>query len=259
MLIAQITDTHFLTNNQKLAGKFDTGSAFEHLIESLAKLTVKPDLILYTGDLGEDATHEEYAHIARELRALNIPVRAVPGNHDKRAPMIDELPDMVSVTKDGHLCCVDTSFDLAIIGLDTIVEGKPHGALCAKRLAWLKQTLTDLKGIPALIFMHHPPITTGLRAMDDIGLLEGGAEFKAMIEEHGKIEAILCGHLHRSIQGTFAGVPVRVSPSASHQIECDLRVDQPYKLVAEPAQYMLHIWNPENGVTSHTVPVKHPV
>tara|TARA_R110000868_G_scaffold58122_4_gene179502 strand:+ start:46130 stop:46897 length:768 start_codon:yes stop_codon:yes gene_type:complete len=255
MLIAQLSDTHYLTDGRKLGGEFDTGKAFDALIDSIKRQPVQPDLILFSGDLGERATAAEYADLGRALRQFGIPVRAVPGNHDARGPMLAELPDMVKSTQSGHLCLLETGFDLAIIGLDTSVEGQPHGALCAQRLGWLEQTLKDLGDIPVLIFMHHPPIKTGLQAMDDMGLIEGRAELREILAQHGKIQAILCGHMHRTIQGCFAGISVRVAPSSSHQIAFDIRPDQPYRLVGEPGQFMMHLWDCENGLISHTVPV----
>lgn len=255
MLIAQISDSHYLVPGQRLAGRFETSKAFEHLIESLASQPVSPDLILFSGDLGEDATREEYANIAGGLRSLDIPVLAVPGNHDLRAPMWEELPDMLGRTGDGHLCVSDTRFPLAIIGLDTLVEGAPHGELCPARIAWLEARLDELEGKPVLIFMHHPPIRTGHHFMDGIGLLSGGTDFERLVAGHGGVRAILCGHMHRGIQGTFAGVPVRVSPSASHQIAFDLREGEPYRFNDEPPQYMMHLWQPGQGLISHTVPV----
>ena len=231
MLIAQLSDTHYLTDGRKLGGEFDTGKAFDALIDSIKRQPVQPDLILFSGDLGERATAAEYADLGRALRQFGIPVRAVPGNHDARGPMLAELPDMVKSTQSGHLCLLETGFDLAIIGLDTSVEGQPHGALCAQRLGWLEQTLKDM------------------------GLIEGRAELREILAQHGKIQAILCGHMHRTIQGCFAGISVRVAPSSSHQIAFDIRPDQPYRLVGEPGQYMMHLWDCENGLISHTVPV----
>lgn len=258
MLIAHISDTHFLTGGDRLAGRFDTTSAFHRLIDSLAQQPVQPDLILFSGDLCEDATRDAYAALGAALRDLGLPVSAVPGNHDARIVMRAELPDMVGLTDSGHLCLMDDRFPLAIIGLDTIVEGQPQGALCPSRLRWLADTLNTLADRPALMFMHHPPIPTGLQAMDAMGLAEGGDTLADLLRKHGKIEGILCGHVHRAIQGTFSGVPVRIAPSASHQIAFDLRPDIPYQLIAEPAQYMMHLWTPDGGLLSHTVPVSAP-
>ena len=255
MLIAHISDTHVLTGGRRLAGRFDTGAAYARLIESLERLTTAPDLILFSGDLGEDATPDEYDYVGEGLRRLGHPVLAVPGNHDARAPMIAALPDIVQTSPFGHICAFDDSRDLAIIGLDTLVEGKPHGELCADRLSWLSDRLTDCAGKPVLLFMHHPPIVTGLKDMDSMGLLTGGAEFARLVAEHGQVQAILCGHMHRAIHGLCGGAPVRVTPSASHQVAFDLRDGQPYRFTDEPAQYMMHIWSPDGGLVSHVVPV----
>jgi 3',5'-cyclic AMP phosphodiesterase CpdA len=255
MIIAQISDCHVLAGGRLLAGRFDTGAAFGRLIEAVARLTTRPDVIVFSGDLGEDATAEEYAMVGDGLRSLGIPVRAVPGNHDLRAPMLAALPDMVGATAEGHLNIVEDGFPLVLVGLDTLVEGASHGALCAARLAWLEETLARHAERPVLLFQHHPPITTGLQAMDRIGLLEGRAALADLVTRHGRVEAILCGHMHRAIQGRCGGAPVRVAPSASHQIAFDLRPEEPYRLLDEPAQFTVHIWDPDDGLISHIVPV----
>ncbi|PTW54338.1 3',5'-cyclic AMP phosphodiesterase CpdA [Breoghania corrubedonensis] len=255
MLIAQISDSHFLVPPGRLAGRFETAAAFERLMGSLANLAVRPDLILFSGDLGELATREEYFAIGQGLRRLEVPVLAVPGNHDLREPMWSELGDMLGRTEDGFLCVSDDRFPMAVIGLDTLVEGEPHGELCRSRLAWLEAQLEKARGMPALLFMHHPPLQTGLEAMDRIGLRSGAAELERFIRAHGGVQAILCGHMHRAIQGQLGGVPVRVAPSVSHQIAFDIRDGEPYRFSDEPPQFMMHLWQPGSGFVSHVVPV----
>ncbi len=259
MLIAQISDTHVQTGGRLLDGRFDTARAMARAVESLATQPVRPDVILFTGDLGEQATIEEYEALGGLLRPLSIPVRAVPGNHDARAPLRAALPDMVGLgtagAKDAPLCLVDDGFPLALVGLDTTVPGQPHGALCAERLAWLGDTLTALKDRPVLLFQHHPPLDSGLWHMDSMGLLEGRRALAEIVRRHGGVQAILCGHLHRPVQGMLGGVPVRVAPSPSHQIAFDPRPGKPYRLTAEPGQYALHLWRHDQGLVSHLVPV----
>lgn len=255
MLIAQISDTHYLTDGATLADRFDTAAAFDRLMNTLAQQPVQPDLILFSGDVGERATAEEYRAVGVALRALGIPVRIVPGNHDARTPMQAELADMIGIEPD-HLCLFDDSFDVVIVGLDTSQEGQPSGHLTPQRLNWLEHTLAQVENRPVVIFMHHPPITTGFAAMDRMGLVEGKNRFAEVVKQHGKVQAIMCGHMHRAIQGRFAGVPVYVAPSASHQIAFDLREDQPYCFTQEPAQYLMHVWNENDGIISHIVPIK---
>lgn len=257
MLIAQITDSHVLSHGRKLADRFDTGAAFDRLMASMAAQPVRPDLILHSGDLGEDATPGEYAHVGAGLRALGVPVLAVPGNHDKRAPMRDALPDMTGDGEDGHLCLVRAFGRITVIGLDTLVEGAPHGVLCPARRDWLAARLAEAEGHEVLIFMHHPPITTGLQDMDGMGLLEGRETLAALVAAHGRVRGILCGHMHRAIQGSCGGVPVRVAPSASHQIAFDLRPGAPFSFTDEPAQYVMHRLGEgtEDALVSHVVSV----
>lgn len=254
MLIAQITDSHVLLG-RRLAGRVDTPAAFQRLVESLHRQPVKPDLILFSGDLGEDATPEEYGFVGEGLRGLGIPVLAVPGNHDAREPLWESLPDMLGRTDAGHLCVARDVGPLVVIGMDTIVAGAAHGEICQARLDWLKQALTAHAGRDVVIFQHHPPIDTGLEHLDSMGILSGREAFAELVAAHGKVAAILCGHLHRSINGICGGAPVRVSPSASHQFSFDLRQGEPYRITNEPAQFSMHLWRDSTGLVSHVVPV----
>lgn len=260
MLIAQITDSHVLAPGKRLAGRFDTAAAFDRLIASLAAEPARPDLILFSGDLGEDATAEEYAHVGAGLRGLGIPALAVPGNHDARGPMRAGLPEMTGITEAGHLCLRRTvgtqGAALEIIGLDTLTPGAPHGELCEDRLGWLAGALDACRGREALIFMHHPPIVTGLQDMDRMGLLQGREALAALVAAHGGVKAILCGHMHRAIAGACGGARVQVAPSASHQIAFDLRDGVPYAFTDEAPQWMMHIARPGEPLVSHTAPVR---
>ncbi|WP_180902682.1 phosphodiesterase [Martelella soudanensis] len=255
MLIAQITDSHLLLGDGKLAGRFDTKASFDRLMANLAKQLVQPDIVLFSGDLGEDATLEEYQYVGAALSKLGLTVLAVPGNHDARAPMREALADFVGNTDSGHLCLCDSRFPITIIGLDTLVEGAPHGELCQARLNWLEDALARQRQNDVLIFMHHPPLTTGLRDMDSMGLLEGRERLARLVEAHGKVRGILCGHMHRAIIGSCGGAPVFVSPSSSHQITFDLRDNQPYSFSDEPAQFAMHLIEPGTPMLSHVVPV----
>ena len=256
VLVAHITDSHVLTEGRLLADRFDTGAAFDRLVTSLAAEPVQPDLIVFSGDLGEDATAEEYAHVAAGLRRLGLPVLAVPGNHDKRAPMRAALPDMTGQTASGHLCLQRECGALTFLGLDTLVEGAPHGELCPERLTWLKQTLESCADRDVVIVLHHPPMTTGLQDMDGMGLLSGRYRLADLVAGHGRVRAILCGHIHRAITGDCGGAPVLVAPSASHQIAFDLRSGVAFRFSDEPPQYMMHRFGPDGDRVSHVVSLR---
>lgn len=253
VLVAHITDSHVLAEGRLLADRFDTGAAFDRLVASLAAEPVQPDMIVFSGDLGEDATAEEYTHVALGLRRLGLPVLAVPGNHDKRAPMLAALPDMTGQTASGHLCVQRAFGALTFLGLDTLVEGAPHGELCPERLTWLEQALQSCASRDVVLVLHHPPITTGLQDMDGMGLLVGRDRLAELIARHGRVRAVLCGHMHRAITGGCGGAPVLVAPSASHQIAFDLRSGVAFRFSDEPPQYMMHHFAPDGDRVSHVV------
>ncbi|MDH7480280.1 MAG: hypothetical protein QHH02_09735, partial [Syntrophomonadaceae bacterium] len=75
--------------------------------------------------------------------------------------------------------------------------------LCATRLRWLDETLAQAPDTPTLMAMHHPPFQTGIAHMDAMGLREGGEALAEVLGRHPQVRRIVCGHLHRSIVGTF--------------------------------------------------------
>lgn len=252
MILAQISDCHLLADGSLLAGQFDTAARFQALLADLARRQPRPDLILVSGDLGEAASAAEYQAFGAGLRGLGIPVLAVPGNHDARAPMRNALPDMTQDIAGGYLCARLDLGERLVIGLDTLTPGAPEGTLCDTRLEFLEDCLAETRGQRVLIVMHHPPVASGLWDMDRMGLTTGAAGFARAIAAHGGVEAILCGHLHRRIEARCAGVPVRVAPSASHGLALDLTPGAPYRFGRTAPGYLLHIWG-DSGLISHDV------
>ncbi|WP_181313845.1 phosphodiesterase [Phreatobacter cathodiphilus] len=260
MLIAHLTDTHIVRPGTLFAGRFDTLAALDRAVPRLAALRPRPDLLVVSGDLAEEGTPEVYAILAERLARIGLPMLAVPGNHDVREAMAAALPEATGTIAGGFLCSMRAFGAGVVIGLDTLApDGASHGELCERRLAWLEERLRETQGRERLIVMHHPPFTTGLAAMDAIGLRRGTAELAALLAAHPGTQAILCGHVHRAIQASIAGVPIRLAPSASHAMDFDLDPAAPYRFKREPAQFMLHLWDQGEGVVSHTLFVEeHP-
>src|SRR3546814_17048041 len=111
--------------------------------------------------------------------------------------------------------------------LDTVVPMQSHGALCARRLQWLRERLAEQPGRPTAIAMHHPPFITGIAHMDAIGLLEGAAELEQIVAAHPNVVRILCGHLHRTIFRSLGGHDPQTRPSPAKQRPLGWRPDGP--------------------------------
>ncbi len=267
MIIAQMTDLHITAEGKLAYGQVDTASALEKAVAHVLSLDPAPDLILLSGDIGDAGLADEYALVAEILAPINIPYFMIPGNHDRRENLRAAFPVAVPVKAGDFSQYVIDDYPLRIIALDTLDEGYGHGRLCSSRLAWLDRQLAAKPAKPTLIFMHHPPIISGIAHMDALRLLpgkgheagraglEGAKGLAAVLAEHRQVVGITCGHLHRPIHCLWQGVPVNVAPSVAHQVVADFRVDGLAAFNMEPPAMQLHFWSedmPEQGLLTHT-------
>ena len=261
MLIAHLTDPHIGLDPGPLGDRYDPSTALRRALAHVRRLGIRPDVLLLTGDLTESGEDADYQSL-RQLFDEELPghrqgrprVLAVCGNHDIRARARRHLADWMPAPDDvpPGLTCVRTALGgLHFIGLDTVVLRQPHGELGSVQLDWLADTLQALAGQPVLLFMHHPPMVTGMAAMDDCGLRLGRAELARLVAAHGQVKLVAAGHMHRPILGTLGGAPVVVAPSTSHQIDLDLNPNAPLALRLEPPMIGLYRWSPAEGMVCH--------
>ncbi|MDO5692595.1 MAG: phosphodiesterase [Pseudomonadota bacterium] len=262
MLIAHITDPHIGLDPQALDGRVQPADALRAALAHVRALQPAPDVLLLSGDLADAGREQDYA-VLRDLLDTALPaataggprVLAVPGNHDRphtaRHVLGDAHMPVAADAPDGLHCLHVMHGGLHFIGLDTVLPGQPHGALGQAQLDWLARTLARCAGQPVLIFMHHPPLLTGIDTMDAYGLLQGRAELAERVAAHGNVQLIAAGHMHRPILGALGGAPVVVAPSTSHQIELDLRPGAPLAVRLEPPMIGLYRWTAQDGMTCH--------
>lgn len=72
-----------------------------------------------------------------------------------------------------------------------------------------------------------------------------------IIRSFSNIEAVLCGHVHRSMIRRWAGTVVIACPSTTTEIALQLHVDAPSQSYLAPPACMLHLWDPAQGLVSH--------
>lgn len=261
MLIAHLTDPHIGLDPGPLAGRLDPEAALARALAHVRGLPKQADVLLLSGDLSESGNDADYQTLLRLFdehlpghRQGNPRVLAVGGNHDRplraRHYLADWMPRPADIPA-GLVCVRAEHRGLHFIGLDTVVLNQPHGEIGSAQLEWLDATLQSLAGQPVLIFMHHPPMVTGLAKMDDCGLREGRAQLGRVVAAHGGVQAIVAGHMHRPIVGALGGAPVVVAPSTSHQIDLDLDNTAPLALRLEPPMIGLYRWSPEDGIACH--------
>jgi 3',5'-cyclic AMP phosphodiesterase CpdA len=251
MIIAQITDLHVGRPIEVEGTMVDPRCCLERAVAHLNGLTPPPDIVLVTGDLTRDESPEDYAQVKAALAGLAMPVYVIPGNHDDRANLRAAFGDAGYLPREGEfLHYVLEDYPLRVIALDTHVPGREGGELCAARLAWLQARLAEAPQRPTLICMHHPPFTTGIPFFDGMGCARGEA-MGEIVARHPRVEAVLCGHVHRAIDLKWNGTVVRVTPSTAYQYALQLFESDDIEALREPAACRICLWKPEVGLVSH--------
>lgn len=215
-VLLHISDTHLIGGDRRLYGAVDADDRLGELLEQLNQSGLRPDAIVFTGDLADKGEPAAY----RKLRGLVEPFAAqlgaelvwVMGNHDDRAELrkflLDEAPSMAPLDR---VCMID---GLRIIVLDTSVPGHHHGEIRASQLGWLAEELATPAPEGTILALHHPPIPSVLDMAVTVELRDQAALGRVL--RGTDVRAILAGHLHYSTNATFVGIPVSVASATCY-------------------------------------------
>lgn len=215
-VLLHISDTHLIGGAGPLYGTVSADDLLGELLEQLKHSGLRPDAIIFTGDLTDKGEPAAY----RKLRGAVEPFAAelgselvwVMGNHDNRAELrrllLDEAPSMAPLDR------VRVIDGLRIITLDTSVPGHHYGEISDTQLDWLAEELATPAPDGTILALHHPPIpsvldlavTVELRDQAPLGRVLKGTD----------VRAILAGHLHYSTNATFVGIPVSVASATCY-------------------------------------------
>jgi 3',5'-cyclic-AMP phosphodiesterase len=251
MIIAQITDTHVKRKGQLLHHMIDTARYLKRAVRRLNALRPRPDVVIATGDLVERGRPKEYKRLRKILAELEIPLYAIPGNHDDRENFRDGFGDHPYLPKNGPFVqYVVDAYPVRMIGLDSTSPGEAAGMLDETRLRWLETRLAEQASRPTLIFLHHPPFKTGIKVVDALGF-RGAAEFADLVSRYPNVVRVVAGHIHRPLQLPWAGTYASTASSTAYQVVLDLREGAPLGIVLEAPGFALHVWSPLSGMTSY--------
>jgi 3',5'-cyclic AMP phosphodiesterase CpdA len=213
-----LTDPHFVPKGELLFG-LDPQANLARAVEVINRDHPDIALVILLGDLTHRGERDAYASIAETLAPLNAPLIPLTGNHDLRALLCEALPQADCDT--GGFVQALRVFDTAsILTLDTLDEGggSSAGFLCPARLSFLEQALNEAPADrPLLMFQHHPPFDTGIKAMDRIKLANPEDAW-AVIARTRRPDYLFMGHVHRPITGLWRGIPFHVQRGVSHQV-----------------------------------------
>lgn len=244
MLIAQLTDLHLTAGPEGDAAAHGAALA----VAAINALRPGASAVVVTGDVTDDGSPDSYRRAAEILSQLSAPTHVIPGNHDDHAALRAQF----GLPGPGDRQGVVEVNGLALLLCDSTLPGTDAGALDHGRLEWIDARLGELSGRPALVAVHHPPIVTGITAMDEVGLA-GISDFTEVLAGHAEVLGVISGHLHRAITGRVAHAPVVVCPSTFVQVRLDFESDA-VSMVGEPAAIVIHRVNAAGDLVSHFQP-----
>lgn len=209
--LVQITDTHLFDDPAKTLLGLPTAESFAAIVEQVAQLDPRPDLVLLTGDLSQDGSSQSYALLQHQLSSLQVPVYALPGNHDHLALMRSVFEPPLWVPSES----IEVG-PWQFLLLNSQVEGQVYGHLKAEALDWLDQELQRTSLRPTLVALHHPPFPIGSQWLDKSGL-DNPKDLFQVLDRHPQVKLVLFGHIHQESCHQRQGVSYLSSPSTCVQ------------------------------------------
>lgn len=235
--LLQLSDLHVVARGRLASGVLDTAvllrAGIDHLLDRRDAIG-SIDAVLVTGDVSDDGSEESYAFARAELDRLGLPLLVIPGNHDRREALRAAFADTATGMPDGGP--IDWSIEVAgtlVIGLDTLVEGRGGGTLRPESLSHLERALGSAQGRPVVVALHHPPLKTGIRFMDAIGL-DNVAELAEVLRPFDGSAHVLSGHVHGVHHAMLGRHPVVTAPSMCSAFRLDRRDDAPIGFMTGP-------------------------
>lgn len=256
-IIVQISDMHVMLPGRYAFDDIDTAANLARCIAHIAALRPQPLAVVASGDLTDEGKPAEYERLRALLAPLPMPVYLMPGNHDRRLALRQAFPEHHYLESGSSSLNYTVNVDgLHLFMLDTVVNGEPHGALDPSQLDWLDAGLSASAPEPAIIFLHHPPVATGMALMDSIGLEPRSAHaLGTVVHRHQQIARISCGHVHRAVDMRWIDIPVSVCPSTAFQSALAFDGSGFRASRDEPPGYQLHYWD-GRMLATHTVAVR---
>jgi 3',5'-cyclic AMP phosphodiesterase CpdA len=251
--LLHLSDTHLLAANAPLGGHYDTAANLARTLTAAEATGIRPDAIVFTGDLTDLGEPEAYAALRSAVepvaQRLGAPVVWVAGNHDERPALRRDLlglePTHEPVTGVWDLG------GLRLIGLDSSVPGWHHGDLDHSQLEWLRHVLATPAPLGTILAVHHPPLPTHIPFFDILELRDQGR--LAEVIAGSDVRAILAGHLHYSTSGTFAGVPVSVAAASCYTMNLARPGVEVNGMDAGQSFHLVHVY--DDTITHAVVPV----
>jgi Icc protein len=209
--VVQVTDIHLLPEpGSKLYG-VDTAIALQLVINAIAQLLPKPDLIIATGDLAEDGSNKTYSRLRKILAGTNLPVYVLSGNHDDSSAMQDAL-----VSRNIKFVDKARLGGWFFVFVNSQAVGESYGFISPAEMSLLKANLEAAGDAPVMVALHHTPMPICLRANCQ---LQNAVELNNLLDGFRNVKAVIAGHTHIEAEEINGSYIRYTTPSTFAQVD----------------------------------------
>ena len=211
--VLHLTDPHLFADRAGHLRGTITYRSFERVIAHYRNGGRMADVVALTGDIVQDDSRDAYGHCRKLLAPLGLPVHCVPGNHDVRALMRNELG------KPPFAYCDSEKYgNWLMVNLDSCVDGHAGGSVSEEEMQRMDDLIAGSAATHVIVCLHHPPVAMGSDWLDSVGLANGD-EFLDRMQVSGRIRAALLGHVHQEYDADCGGVRIIATPSTCNQFK----------------------------------------
>lgn len=254
MLIAHLSDTHIVDDNESLSPISSMSHNLSECINYINGFIPKIDLVMISGDIVNSAKYSEYLKAYKLFCKFKIPFYVLPGNHDN--------PKTLKVVFKEHFPCLDESievydyiieeYDLRILALDSSQKKHAGGNLSTSQLDWLDRKLSEQPLKPSVIFLHHMPVNIGISETDIDGFI-GKEKLASIVQSNSQIKTIACGHVHLKVDTLWQGTLVSSAPSIGLGLVLEMNLDLNSKFILSKPMFQLIQLNKENNLACFNI------
>ena len=201
--LLQISDCHLREDPAADYRGQNPQANLERLLPACRAL--RPDGIVLTGDVADDASPPAYQRLVECLADTAPGIAWLPGNHDERGAMAEVFEP--AGFSDGPVLEWGR---WEIVLLDSAVADRPEGHVDDERLKPLKRLSGDR---PALVFIHHQPLPVNAPWIDKYPLIEAEQLWRRL--DPAIVRAVGFGHVHQAFVGEKNGIACLSAPSTA--------------------------------------------
>ncbi|HTJ80724.1 MAG TPA: metallophosphoesterase [Polyangiaceae bacterium] len=239
LTVALVTDIHFgpaaLYQGKLRKLSAHAPALLSAFVERMNR-EVRPDVVVNLGDDLEDESPEadraRYDEVVRILSGLDAKVLHVAGNHDVvhlgSADLLRAWEPSGAGDRDGsgRLYYSRDVGGYHLVVLQTIEEKDRIVRMDPEQLRWLEADLAATSS-PTLVFMHHSAADQHLvgnrwfEGRANICLVRERKELRRILEDSGRVLAVLNGHLHWNHVDWIGGIPYVTVQSLIENLDDD--------------------------------------